>query len=67
MYSTANRGQTVCARNNLGRPLFQSDSFLTMLRRRLVGRREDRFRDIFHINRRIDEMGIGSYLMIIER
>ena len=29
MYSTDNCGQTVCVRNNLGRPLFQSDSFLT--------------------------------------
>ena len=28
MYSTANCGQTVCGRNDLGRPLFQSDSFL---------------------------------------
>ena len=29
MYSAANFGRTVCARNDLGRPTFQSDSFLT--------------------------------------
>ena len=28
MYSTPNCGQTLCARNDIGRPLFQSDSFL---------------------------------------
>ena len=29
MYSTAKCGQTVCARNDLGRPTFQSGCFLT--------------------------------------
>ena len=29
MYSTANCGQTVCARSDLGRPAFQSGCFLT--------------------------------------
>ena len=29
MYSTANCGQRVCARNDLGRPMFQSGCFLT--------------------------------------
>ena len=29
MYSTANCGQTVCARSDLGRPTFQSGCFLT--------------------------------------
>ena len=29
VYSTVNCVLTVCVRNNLGRPLFQSDSFLT--------------------------------------
>ena len=29
MYSTANFGQTVCARCDIGRPMFRSGSFLT--------------------------------------